>query len=357
MSIEEGAVSQVGEEQVAAVVNQEQVAPVVQEQSVYAVLAQKVGWEANDEDSFVGNVSKLQSEFEQARKEREELASSMKRISPFLMSINEELSSTGFEGTDQELAQRLQEKIALSQRNYAELATKSPLDVIAEGLLLDAANYSKEEAADLAESIVYDITQRVANMNPDLEDDALDAKVNRLLAAEAKKYVPALEEKRPKLGLRPEGVKTPEQREAEFKAEQDAATQRLHDAVLNFKQIEVGDTKWDFSLLGDGGKIRQEVLPMVEVAADPAKFFNTQFCDSQGNYDPGKALRMMAAFDQFSHILAAKEAEARGGGAKTVERQMMNVNGGGNNQQNPQGGGGGQAQTMSQVAQDFFQSR
>jgi len=40
-----------------------------------------------------------------------------------------------------------------------------------------------------------------------------------------------------------------------------------------------------------------------------------------------------------------------------VERQMMNVNGGGNNQQSPQGGGGGQAQTMSQVAQDFFQSR
>lgn len=357
MSIEEGTVSQVGEEQVAAVVNQEQVAPVVQEQSVYAGLAQKFGWEANDEDSFVGNVSKLQSEFEQTRKEREELASSMKRISPFLMSINEELSSTGFEGSDQEIAQRLQEKISLSQRNYAELATKSPLDVIAEGLLLDAANYSKEEAADLAESIVYDIKQRVANMNPDLEDDALDAKVNRLLAAEAKKYVPALEEKRPKLGLRPEGVKTPEQREAEFKAEQDAATQRLHDAVLNFKQIEVGDTKWDFSLLGDGGKIRQEVLPMVEVAADPAKFFNTQFCDSQGNYDPGKALRMMAAFDQFSHILATKEAEARGGGAKTVERQMMNVNGGGNSQQNPQGGGGGQAQTMSQVAQDFFQSR
>lgn len=312
MSIEEGTVSQVGEEQVAAVVNQEQVAPVVQEQSVYAGLAQKFGWEANDEDSFVGNVSKLQSEFEQTRKEREELASSMKRISPFLMSINEELSSTGFEGSDQEIAQRLQEKISLSQRNYAELATKSPLDVIAEGLLLDAANYSKEEAADLAESIVYDIKQRVANMNPDLEDDALDAKVNRLLAAEAKKYVPALEEKRPKLGLRPEGVKTPEQREAEFKAEQDAATQRLHDAVLNFKQIEVGDTKWDFSLLGDGGKIRQEVLPMVEVAADPAKFFNTQFCDSQGNYDPGKALRMMAAFDQFSHILATKEAEARG---------------------------------------------
>lgn len=357
MSIEEGTVSQVGEEQVAAVVNQEQVAPVVQEQSVYAGLAQKFGWEANDEDSFVGNVSKLQSEFEQARKEREELASSMKRISPFLMSINEELSSTGFEGTDQELAQRLQEKIALSQRNYAELATKSPLDVIAEGLLLDAANYSKEEAADLAESIVYDIKQRVSNMNPDLDGDELDAKVNRLLAAEAKKYVPALEEKRPKLGLRPEGVKTPEQREAEFKAEQDAATQRLHDAVLNFKQIEVGDTKWDFSLLGDGGKIREEVLPMVKLAASPDEFFNSQFCDKDGNYNPEKAIRVLALMDQFSHILAAKEAEARGGGAKTVERQMMNVNGGGSNQQNPQGGGGGQAQTMSEVAQNFFQSR
>lgn len=349
MSIE-GQVTTGGEEQVAPVVQEQvQVQPAA-EPSVYSGLSRKFGWEAASEEEFVGNVSKLQSEYEQTRKEKEDLAASLKRLSPFLLHVNEELASSGFTGSDKEIAQKLQEKLSMSQMDYMEMAASSPLNVIAEGLLLDPAKYSREEATDLAEGIAYGIKQRVAEMYPDLGGDELEARIARNLTAEAKKYVPSLEERRPKIGLRPEGVKTPEQVAQEEKAAVEAATKRLYDAVTGFKQVEIGDVKWDVSITGEDGKIKQDMLPLIQTVADPDAFFTSMFCDDQKVYDPAKAMRVKYLMDNFHAIFAAREADARGGGAKTVEKQMMNI-GGGLNSQNPSGGGAPRPRTMSEVVQ------
>lgn len=347
MSIEEQVLTG-GEEQVAPVVQEQVQVQQAAEPSIYSGLAQKFGWEADNEEAFVGNVSKLQSEYEQSRKEKEQLAASLQRLSPFLLSVNEELASTGFTGSDREIAQRLQEKLSMSQMDYMEMAASSPLNVISEGLLLDPAQYSKEEATDLAERIVYDIKQRVSEMYPDLDGEELEAKIARNLTAEAKKYVPSLEERRPKIGLRPEGVKTPEQLAQEEKAAVDAATKRLYDAVTGFKQVEIGDVKWDVAITGEDGKIKQDMLPLIQTVADPDAFFTSMFCDDQKVYDPAKAMKVKYLMDNFHTILAAREADARGGGAKTVEKQMMNI-GGGLNSQNPGGGGAPKPRTMSEV--------
>lgn len=296
------------------------------EQSPYASLAKRIGIEGSDEDAIAGHFGKFQGELESERKARVELEGRIKGLSPMLLTIHEKLAEKGFAGSDDELLDFIGGEISQARTNYAGMAASNPMDVITKGIMLSNPLLTEAEAKMEAKMEARRIKEFVDGDNPDATDEEIEAAYSSMLTAKAKGYVPALEAKRPKFAVKPEGIMTPDQQKKAMEEAQAKATEAFDAAFNGFKKLDLGDGKaWDVKLVDQNGQVIPEMVPVLKAASDPGSILLNQ--DGSINY--AKALEVMFVYHNYKDMISAKAKEAAGLSAKGVQNQLANVNGSG----------------------------
>lgn len=281
----------------------------------------ELGIDVKDEADIFAYVRQVQGDRDKHMREYEAVS---KKLPPALKEIADMLESEGFKGSDEDLATRAYQYLGDNLRKYPELAESSPEAVIRDHLKSSNSAYSD---SDIDQLIARKRKTFMAEaVNEGLEDDKAEAYVKAQMSLEAKGFVPSLEARKAQLRFKPAAIQqeTPEQVAAKEKQVAEANINSTWSAIRSFKGLDLGEAgEWEVPFLESDGKIRPDMLPMLNEIASPGAWFQ-KFLNPDGSENKAMMLEY-ESFRRFAAQAAAKRTEdAHGDGARTVLNKLHN---------------------------------
>lgn len=316
-------------------------APEAPAPSPYREVASLMGLQSDGIEDIKAHWGKVQGDLAEREKRLAETEGRLGGISPLLLGVQEELVRDGFAGSDAEIMQRLHAMLGKGMTDYAKMAGEDPERMLAEGLML-SQGLTQAEAALSVKHDKHALRKAIEEQNPEATEAEVATELAQMMSIKARAHMKALEDSKPKFGIRPQGMETPEQAAQRKAREQAEVNNAYAEALRGFSGFDLGELgKWDARILSDDGQsIRPEYSEVAATVADPNKFLSRFFKD--GRFLPSEALRYEMSVLNLPKVAAAKAAEAVGKGLKGAQDQMQGINGG-SGSTNPGGSGAGQS--------------